>query len=90
MTGHLMSKVFGRVAGDALLGLAAFLVGTALWVDDPAAATAARLFEVPPGTLTALALLAVVFSSLVAFNLAFYRHLRRVYASPRRGAWRRG
>jgi hypothetical protein len=34
--------------------------------------------------------LAAVFSLLVAFNLAFFRHLRRVYASPRRGGWRRG
>jgi hypothetical protein len=31
-----------------------------------------------------------VFSAMVAFNLAFLRHLRRVYASPRQGAWRRG
>jgi hypothetical protein len=28
-------------------------------------------------------ILALVFASLVAFNLAFLRHLRRVYASPR-------
>lgn len=26
---------------------------------------------------------------LVALDLAFLRHLRRVYASPRRGVWRR-
>jgi hypothetical protein len=38
---------------------------------------------------TAFALLAGIFSALVAFNLAFLRHLRREYASPRRGAWRR-
>jgi hypothetical protein len=35
-------------------------------------------------------LLGVVFSASVAFNLAFWRHLRRVYASPRRRSWRRG
>lgn len=35
-------------------------------------------------------LLGVVFSAIVAFNLAFWRHLRRVYASPRRRSWRRG
>jgi hypothetical protein len=28
-------------------------------------------------------LLAGIFSALVAFNLAFFRHLRREYASPR-------
>lgn len=32
---------------------------------------------------TAFALLAGIFSLLVAFNLAFFRHLRREYASPR-------
>ncbi len=32
---------------------------------------------------TAFLLLAGIFSALVAFNLAFFRHLRREYASPR-------
>lgn len=32
---------------------------------------------------TAFVLLAGIFSALVAFNLAFFRHLRREYASPR-------
>jgi hypothetical protein len=32
---------------------------------------------------TAFALLAGIFSALVALNLAFFRHLRREYASPR-------
>ncbi len=32
---------------------------------------------------TAFLLLAGIFSGLVAFNLAFFRHLRREYASPR-------
>jgi hypothetical protein len=31
----------------------------------------------------AYVLLASIFSALVAFNLAFFRHLRRAYASPR-------
>lgn len=31
----------------------------------------------------AFVLLAGIFSALVAFNLAFFRHLRREYASPR-------
>jgi len=38
-------------------------------------------------TLAAL-LAALLFSSIVAFKLAFFRHLRRVHASSRRGAWR--
>lgn len=33
-------------------------------------------------------ILALVFSSIVAFNLALLRHLRRVNASSRRGAWK--
>jgi hypothetical protein len=37
-----------------------------------------------------LLILGLVFSAMVALNLAFLRHLRRVYASPRQGAWRRG
>jgi hypothetical protein len=42
-----------------------------------------------PEQSQSLIILGLVFSSMVAFNLAFLRHLRRVYASPRQGAWRR-
>jgi hypothetical protein len=35
-------------------------------------------------------LLSVAFAAIIAFNLGFWRHLRRVYASPRRSRWRRG
>jgi hypothetical protein len=38
----------------------------------------------------ALTLLSLAFAAIVACNLAFWRHLRRVYASPRRSVWRRG
>jgi hypothetical protein len=38
----------------------------------------------------ALALLSLAFAAIAALNLAFWRHLRRVYASPRRSVWRRG
>jgi hypothetical protein len=34
---------------------------------------------------TAILILALVFSSIVAFNLWFFRHLRRVYAPSQRG-----
>jgi hypothetical protein len=37
----------------------------------------------------ALMLLSLAFAAIVACNLAFWRHLRRVYASPRRSVWRR-
>ena len=42
-----------------------------------------------PGRAIALTVLAGVFTALFAFNLAFFRHLRRAYASPRRGGRRR-
>ena len=38
----------------------------------------------------ALWLLSLTLAAIFALNLAFWRHLRRVYASPRRGVWRRG
>jgi hypothetical protein len=33
--------------------------------------------------------LSLTVAATAALNLAFLRHLRRVYASPRRGVWRR-
>ena len=35
-------------------------------------------------------LLSLAFATLAALNLGFWRHLRRVYAAPRRRLWRRG
>jgi hypothetical protein len=32
----------------------------------------------------------LAFAAMAAFNLAIWRHLRRVYASQRRSGWRRG
>ncbi len=43
--------------------------------------------HLPNTTLVAIAL---TVSLLFAFNIALVRHLRRAYASPRRGGWRRG
>lgn len=52
---------------------------------------AARSFQRgSAGGSHALLLLSIAFAAIFAFNLAFLRHLRRVYASPRRGVWRRG
>jgi hypothetical protein len=44
----------------------------------------------PPNADQALGLLSLAFALLAALNLAIWRHLRRAYASPRRGVWRRG
>ena len=40
------------------------------------------------GVAFATTMAAILFSVIVAFKLAFFRHLRRVHASSRRGAWR--
>ena len=59
--------------------IAAAVVATAVPVPRSGAPTA-----LPHTTRqTALMLLAAIFSALVALNLAFFRHLRREYASPR-------
>jgi len=42
------------------------------------------------GSEQALVLLSLAFAAIAASNLAFWRHLRRVYASPRRSVWGRG
>jgi hypothetical protein len=34
-------------------------------------------------------LFSLTVATITALDLAFWRHLRRVYASPRRGVWRR-
>lgn len=38
----------------------------------------------------ALMLFSIALAAIMAANLAFWRHLRRAYASPRRTVWRRG
>jgi hypothetical protein len=59
--------------------IAAAVVATAVPVPQTAS------FSVPRHTTkgTAILLLGSIFSLIVAFNLAFFRHLRREYASPR-------
>ena len=49
----------------------------------------ARLSDAASGPWTTI-LLALTFATLLAFNLAIARHLRRVHASPRRRSWWRG
>jgi hypothetical protein len=62
-------------AGDFLFALAVF------WgLSFAASASHGRLFVA----------LSLVVAGVAAINLAFLRHLRRAYASPRRGVWRRG
>jgi heme/copper-type cytochrome/quinol oxidase subunit 4 len=63
----------------AVLGFAAAVVATAVPVPQSAALSAPR--QTSKGG--AILLLGAIFSMIVAFNLAFFRHLRREYASPR-------
>ena len=58
--------------------MAAAVVATAVPVPQGAAFSAPR--QTPKN---AAGLLGGIFSTIVAFNLAFFRHLRREYASPR-------
>ena len=51
---------------------------------------APRVHQVHASRPQAQLLLSLAFAAIMAFNLAFWRHLRRVYASPRRNVWRRG
>jgi hypothetical protein len=63
-----------RSAGDFVFALAVF------WgLSFATSASHGRLFI----------LLSLIVAGVATFNLAFLRHLRRVYASPRRGVWRR-
>lgn len=59
--------------------IAAAVVATAV----PAPRSGASVALPRTSRHTAFLLLAGIFSALVAFNLAFFRHLRREYASPR-------
>jgi hypothetical protein len=99
----LVALLAGASPGSAD-GLARFGSPLPLSADGPAAAAAASRAQtappLPPSGVskllagpdrgTAFYLLAAVFSALVAFNLAFFRHLRRVYAAPpaREDGWR--
>ena len=77
----MKSNSFGPIRRKLLRGLADFVfVFTICWTIAFAAATSyGRTFL----------LLSLTVAVMAAFNLAFLRHLRRVYASPRRGVWRR-
>ncbi len=60
---------------------------------QPSAVYFAAMYQSPASTgtagrMTALAILGLTFSLMFSFNLFIWRHLRRVYALPRR-TWRR-
>ena len=66
-------------------------VGLALAYDADGAGLAALLqLRDVAGAVARITVLGLTFATMFAFNMAFVRHLRRVYASPRRNGWRRG
>jgi hypothetical protein len=74
------------------------LAKEAILPDSPAPSPASFRADRPSHTVhkaqtspeQARVLLSVAFAAIIAFNLGFWRHLRRVYASQRRSGWRRG
>ena len=88
-------RLIARTAFDAAAGLVVFflialLAGASAGSAVPLLPSGVSKLLAGPDRGTAFYLLAAVFSALVAFNLAFFRHLRRVYAAPptREDGWR--
>ncbi len=65
---------------DMLAGLGLFVLAGLLMTADATAANAFQAQTIASDRLLPFSLLALVFSGLLAFNLAFFRHLRRAYA----------
>jgi len=61
-----------------------------LRAEQPSGMTGLALKSAQTDPEQARLLLSLAFATLAAVNLGFCRHLRRVYASPRRSVWRRG
>lgn len=88
------SRLVARTAIDAAVGLAMFIVfalfagggvsnaAQTAWASPAHAASPVMQSLAGSDGQTAFYLLAAVFTALVAFNLAFFRHLRRVHAAP--------
>ncbi len=79
-----------RFALDLLVGLGLFALALVAIVGgiSPAGAVETRVLELAETRWMPLSLIAAMFSLFMAFNLALYRHVRRVYAAEK-GAHRR-
>jgi hypothetical protein len=78
------------LAKEAILpDSAALSASTSLRADRPGP-SAQSMHKAQTRPEQARMLLSLAFAALAAINLGFWRHLRRVYASPRRSVWRRG
>jgi hypothetical protein len=78
-----------QIGGEVLHSYAGASSPAVAHLDD-SRHVASSLRRAESGRGQALAFLSLAFAVIVASNLAFLRHLRRVYASPRRSVWRRG
>lgn len=83
-----LSAQAGELTKDVVSDLPVTAASLALVATPPQKAGGANVFR-RTNHHDAVLLLAAVFSLLAAFNLAFFRHVRRVNASPRRSVWRR-
>jgi hypothetical protein len=70
-----------KTGGQAMMSVS---VTHANWPGAPEGRAAGRQPSVALDQRQAMILLSVAFAVIVAVNLAFLRHLRRAYASPRR------
>ncbi|HML43193.1 MAG: hypothetical protein JNN24_05885 [Hyphomicrobium zavarzinii] len=78
---HLPDLVAGLAVFALMIGLTGWHIGIAVASDGGAAASLDR-------NASAL-LLAGAFAAMAVFNMAFFRHLCRAYATPRKAAARR-
>jgi hypothetical protein len=76
-----------KTGGEAMMSVA---VTHTNWPGAPESRAARRQSSVDLDQRQAMILLSFAFAVIVAVNLAFLRHLRRAYASPRRSGWGRG
>jgi LmbE family N-acetylglucosaminyl deacetylase len=76
-----------KSGGEAMMSVA---VTHTNWPGAPEGRGGRRQASIDIDQRQAMFLLSFAFAVIVAVNLAFLRHLRRVYASPRRSVWRGG
>jgi hypothetical protein len=91
MTRFKNSRIFRRHLPDLVAGLAVFALMVALtgWHIGIAVASDGTTIGANMDKNASALLLAGAFAAMAVFNLAFFRHLRRAYAAPRRAAARR-
>jgi hypothetical protein len=85
-----VSPRFRKHLPDLLAGLAVFalLAGLTGWHMDIAVAADGSTVAAALDKNVSAVLLAVAFSAMAVFNMAFIRHLRRAYATPCKAARR--